>query len=178
VKVRPIQPDDRAPLGRLLRSIEQFKPEEVDVAEELIVASIDDPEGSGYETLVAEDVEAHAAAREPDQAGAGAQLAGYICYGRTPMTHATYDLYWIAVDPARQGRGIGRRLYDAFVARLLVRGPAQIRIETSSKESYAATGGFYERLGFGVDGRLRDFYAEGDDLLIFYKKVQAGAAAR
>jgi ribosomal protein S18 acetylase RimI-like enzyme len=52
-------------------------------------------------------------------------------------------------------------------------GGRQIRIETASKESYAATGGFYERLGFRVDGRLRDFYAEGDDLLIFYKSFGA-----
>jgi ribosomal protein S18 acetylase RimI-like enzyme len=164
VKVRCIQPEDRAPLGRLLRTIEQFKPDEVAVAEELIAASIDDPEGSGYETLVAED-----------EAAPASHLAGYICYGRTPMTQATYDLYWIAVDPTRQGRGIGRQLYDAFVAQLLARGDAQIRIETSSKESYAATGGFYERLGFSVDGRLRDFYAADDDLLIFYKKVQVEA---
>ena len=46
-----------------------------------------------------------------------------------------------------------------------------MRIETSSKESYAATGGFYERLGFSIDGRLRDFYADGDDLLIFYRRI-------
>jgi ribosomal protein S18 acetylase RimI-like enzyme len=159
VNVRPIRPEDRAPLGQLLRSIEQFKPEEVDVAEELIAASIEDAAGSGYETLVALDP-----ALDPT-------LLGYICYGRTPMTAATYDLYWIAVDPTRQGRGIGRALYNAFVDQLRKRGEAQVRIETSSKESYAATGGFYERLGFSVDGRLRDFYAPGDDLLIFYKKV-------
>lgn len=157
--VRPIQPQDRAPLAQLLRSIEQFKPEEVDVAEELIAASIEDPAGSGYETLVALEP-------RPDPS-----ITGYICYGRTPMTASTYDLYWIAVDPTRQGRGIGRVLYNAFVDRLRAQGEAQVRIETSSKESYAATGGFYERLGFSVDGRLRDFYAPGDDLLIFYKKV-------
>jgi ribosomal protein S18 acetylase RimI-like enzyme len=80
-------------------------------------------------------------------------------------------LYWIAVDPTRQGRGIGRALYAAFVAELAPAGRAQIRIETSSQESYGKTGGFYERLGFSVDGRLRDFYAPGDDLLIFYRRL-------
>ena len=162
MNVRSIEANDRAPLARLLRGIDQFKPEEVSVAEELIEASLADPEGSGYRCLVAEE---------------GGQACGYICFGPTPMTASTYDLYWIAVDPGQQGRGIGRKLYEAFVESLDRGSGAQIRIETSSKESYAATGGFYERLGFSVDGRLRDFYAPGDDLLIFYRRLPAGGAA-
>ena len=62
-------------------------------------------------------------------------------------------------------------LYNTFASRLRAGGGAQVRIETSSQETYAATGGFYERLGFRVEGRLRDFYAPGDDLLIFYRGV-------
>jgi ribosomal protein S18 acetylase RimI-like enzyme len=87
------------------------------------------------------------------------------------MTQATWDLYWIAVSPCMQGRGVGKQLYHAFAESIRARGGAQVRIETSSKESYASTGGFYERLGFSIDGRLRDFYAQGDDLLIFYRKI-------
>jgi ribosomal protein S18 acetylase RimI-like enzyme len=168
VNVRPIAVRDREPLARLLRSIAEFKAEEVEVAEELIASSITDPSGSGYTCLVACD--------EPDVVG------GYICYGPTPMTASTFDLYWIAVDPRLQGRGIGRALYASFAAEVCaevsarapsaaLRAGAQIRIETSSQESYAKTGGFYERLGFSVDGRLRDFYAPGDDLLIFYRRL-------
>ena len=149
-------PGDRDALAALLERIAQFAADEVTVALELVDASLHDPDGSGYTCIVAE------------QAGA---LAGYICFGPTPMTAATWDLYWIAVDPAQQGRGIGRQLYAAFVARMQAHGGRQIRIETSSKEDYAATGGFYERLGFDVAGRLRDFYAEGDDLLVFYRSL-------
>jgi ribosomal protein S18 acetylase RimI-like enzyme len=154
--VRDLTALDREPLARMLARIPQFKPDEVAVALELIDAAIADAKGSGYECLVAQ--------------GEGA-VVGYTCVGPTPMTESTWDLYWIAVDPAQQGRGIGRALYAAFVARMRTRGGRNIRIETSSKEDYAATGGFYERLGFRIDGRLRDFYAEGDDLLTFYKQV-------
>jgi ribosomal protein S18 acetylase RimI-like enzyme len=165
VKVRPILASDRAALGRLLRGVAEFKPEEVEVAEELIAQSITDPVGSGYSCLVA---------IEPS-GDEGERPSGYICYGPTPMTSSTFDLYWIAVDPARQGRGIGRALYDAFAAALRASAAPQqglqVRIETSSQESYAKTGGFYDRLGFSVDGRLRDFYAPGDDLLIFYRRL-------
>lgn len=146
----------RARLADLLSRIEQFKPAEVEVALELIDAALSDPSGSGYECLVAHEDE---------------QVLGYLCVGPTPMTEATWDLYWIAVDPQVQGRGVGRALYAGFVERMKKRGGRQVRIETSSQETYAATGGFYERLGFRVDGRLRDFYAAGDDLLIFYRQV-------
>lgn len=159
MQTRPLTPADRPELAALLARIPQFKPDEVAVALELIDASLNDP-ASGYTCFVAHD----------------AALAGYICFGPTPMTAATWDLYWIAVAPALQGRGIGRALYEAFVAHMRAHGGRNIRIETSSKESYAATGGFYERLGFAIDGRLRDFYAEGDDLLIFYKDFPAGSA--
>jgi len=155
MNVRPIATADRQALGHMLRRIEQFKPDEVEVAEELIDASINDAQGSGYTCLVAEDE----------------AVVGYICFGPTPMTQSTHDLYWIAVDPHVQGRGVGKTLYRAFANALRVQGGGQIRIETSSQEAYAATGGFYERLGFTIDGRLRDFYAPGDDLLIFYSKV-------
>ena len=153
---RPIEARDRESLGRMLRTISQFTPDEVAVAEELIDASLKDPQGSGYECLVASEQ---------------GEVRGYICFGPTPMTEATWDLYWIAVSPAVQGRGLGKQLYQAFAEAIRVRGGAQVRIETSSKESYASTGGFYERLGFSIDGRLRDFYAPGDDLLIFYRKI-------
>lgn len=164
VSVREITSRDRAAVARLLSRIDQFKPDEVAVALELVDASLRDARGSGYECLVA--------CVETAGASTDEGVVGYLCVGPTPMTEATWDLYWIAVDPEQQGRGIGRQLYAAFVEQLRARGGRQVRIETSSKESYAATGGFYERLGFSIDGRLRDFYAEGDDLLTFYRKVQ------
>jgi ribosomal protein S18 acetylase RimI-like enzyme len=154
MKLRSIEPSDRDELALLLTTVEQFKPDELDVALELVDAALRDP-ASGYHAIVAREE----------------QLAGYICFGPTPMTEATWDLYWIAVAPGLQGRGIGRALYVAFVEFMRARGGRQIRIETSSQESYAATGGFYERLGFPVVGRLRDFYGEGDDLLLFYRQV-------
>lgn len=154
--VRPIRDSDLPLLSALLRRIEQFKPGEISVAEELLVASVRDPAGTGYETLVAHE---------------DSDLVGYVCFGPTPMTEATWDLYWIAVAPDRQGQGIGKKLFGAFAESVKSRAGRQVRIETSSQEIYAATGGFYERLGFELAGKLRDFYAPGDDLLIFYRAL-------
>ena len=43
-------------------------------------------------------------------------------------------------------------------------------IETSSKESYGKTVGFYRRLGYEEASRIRDFYDVGDDKLIFVRR--------
>jgi ribosomal protein S18 acetylase RimI-like enzyme len=154
MQLRAIEEKDRSSLAAMLRRIPQFKPGEVAVAEELIEGSIVDPQGSGYESIVAVEDDS---------------VLGYINFGPTPMTRGTWDLYWIAVAPEAQGRGLGHALYGAFVEAIVPRGGAQIRIETSSQESYSGTGAFYERLGFSIDGCLRNFYAPGDDLLIFYR---------
>jgi len=38
------------------------------------------------------------------------RVLGYACFGKTPMTDATYDLYWLVVAEAARGRGIGANL--------------------------------------------------------------------
>ncbi len=186
MEVRQMTSAHRAPLAALLGRITQFKADEVEVALELVDAALREGPTSGYECLVALDdgSAARDVLRDPSPGGAAAlapgipsrnrpegELCGYICFGPTPMTEATWDLYWIAVVPDVQGRGIGRSLFEAFAERMRARGGRQVRIETSSQESYTATGGFYERLGFRLEARLRDFYALGDDLLIFYRQL-------
>ena len=75
-------------LGELLARVENFSADEVAVALELIDAGI---------------------AGSPDYAIRVAVLAGkvvgYVCFGPTPMTEGTYDMYWIASDPAVRGQG-------------------------------------------------------------------------
>jgi len=157
--IRRMQPADRAALEALLNRIENFTREEVQVALELIDAAIRNPVESGYEVLVAE---------EPRAGG----LCGYLCFGPTPLTDGTYDLYWIAVDPDRRGKGIGRHLHEAFVQELGTRGARLVRLETSSQDSYDGTMRFYEALGYRVVSRVPDFYRPGDDLFTLFLEVR------
>lgn len=101
----------------------------------------------------------------------GGALAGYVLYGPTPMTEATWDLYWIASDPAFRGKGAGSRLVLAMEDEVLRRGGGQVRVETSSLGEYAATRTFYERHRYLEAGRLPDFYKPGDDLVTLYKRL-------
>ncbi len=100
------------------------------------------------------------------------RVVGYACYGITPLTGGgVYDLYWIAVDPTLQGGGVGRLLMAHVEREVKAAGGRKVLVETASKPSYAATRAFYERIGYVEEARLRDFYAEGDDKLIYSRRV-------
>jgi ribosomal protein S18 acetylase RimI-like enzyme len=97
-------------------------------------------------------------------------LVGYACWGPTPATDRTWDLYWIAVDTSLQGAGIGTILLEEVERRLVGQHARMLIAETSSRSDYAPTRGFYQRRGYIEAARLRDFYAPGDDRIIFVKR--------
>ncbi|WP_395851615.1 GNAT family N-acetyltransferase [Cystobacter fuscus] len=98
-------------------------------------------------------------------------LVGYVCYGPTPMTEGTYDLYWIASDPQVRGQGVGASLVSGMEADLRRRTARIIRVETSATEAYGPTRGFYASMKYTEEARIRDFYKVGDDLIILTKRV-------
>jgi ribosomal protein S18 acetylase RimI-like enzyme len=87
------------------------------------------------------------------------------------LTQGTYDLYWIAVDPAAQGHGIGHALLAGVEAEVQARGGRLLLIETSSTPAYASARRLYETSGYRCEAIIHDFYAPGDNLLIFSKDL-------
>lgn len=140
----------------MLGGIDQFTEEERSCALELVDQALAHPRQPDYLFLVAEEA---------------GELAGYICYGPTPMTQATYDLYWIASAPGKRTRGVGTMLLKAMEADLAKRGARLIRVETSSQEGYGKTHLFYEKHRYAEGARLRDFYKPGDDLITLIKRL-------
>jgi ribosomal protein S18 acetylase RimI-like enzyme len=107
---------------------------------------------------------------EPDS-GPNRTVQGFVVYGPTPKTEGVYDLYWIAVDPKRQGQGIGQLLLkfvENEVRRLQGR---MLLIETRSRASYAPTIRFYQRSGYAEVTRIKDFYRIEDDKIVFCKRL-------
>ncbi len=99
------------------------------------------------------------------------RVLGYVCVGPRALADRVYDLYWIAVDPAAQRLGVGRRLLARAESTVREKGGRILVIETSGTEKYAGTRAFYQSLGYLHEATLRDLYADGDDLCIYTKRL-------
>jgi len=155
--IRPMASADRGPVLDLIRETGFFRPDEVQVAEELIDVYLGHPSQKDYDVVVVED----------ERIG----LAGYLTWGPTPLTIGTYDLYWMAVSPKAQGRGHGKALVRWLEDKVASLGGRLIVIETSSTPSYDPTRKFYLGLGYRETARIPDFYQPGDDRVIYTKKL-------
>ena len=105
------------------------------------------------------------------------RLAGWICWGPTPCTLGTWDLYWIAVDPTLHGHGLGTALVDEMERRLAGRARLVV-VETAGRADYAPTRAFYEARGYRAVASIPDFYAPGDDQVIYVKYFSRGSPGR
>ncbi len=106
----------------------------------------------------------------------GERFLGWACFGHTPMTAATFDLYWIVVANDARGLGVGRALHADILARVGADGGRRLRIETSTREGYGATLGFYDALGYERVGLIRDFYGPADDLVTSVIEIDTSGA--
>ena len=149
---------DRPRLAELLAATGAFNADEIQVALSLFDVSPTQNAEGDYEFL-------GAFYERTDR------LIGYACFGATPATEGTYDLYWLAVDPAAQGRGTGTALVRAVEEKLLDRGARLLVVETSSRPDYEGTRRFYARSGYTEAARVRDFYAPADDRIVLTTRL-------
>jgi GNAT superfamily N-acetyltransferase len=134
-----------------------FRQEEVECAMELLHAVLVPPSGNTYEGLVG--------VNEADEP------ITYACFGATPMTEGTFDVYWMVTSFSLRGTGLGAKLLSSLESRLSARGACSIRIETSSLEGQGGARRFYERCGYKLVGVIPDFYRRGDDLVTLVKRL-------
>ena len=159
--LRPVGRAQRGPLERLTAATGLFRPDEVAIAVELLDEALAGDDDYRFLGAYADD-----------------ELVGYACWGPTPGTTGTFDLYWIVVDPTRQGKGVGTQLLQAVETKLTTDDGRLIVVETSSRPEYGPTRAFYERRGYAETARLPGYYAPGDDLVIYLKDLTHGVLAR
>ena len=131
-----------------------FTDAEIRVAEELARERLSKGGSSGYRFVMAEQ---------------DGRLNGYTCYGPIACTHSSYDIYWIAVHPRFQGRGLGRRLVEETERLIRESGGTRIYVETSQRSQYDPTRAFYKGAGYRLEAIVPDFYAPWDGKIIFCK---------
>jgi len=150
-----VGPTDPNLVRAIVASTGFFHGHEIEVAVELVDERLQHGPDCGYLFLFAEQ---------------DGRTVGYSCYGEIACTQGSYDLYWIAVHDDLRGRGIGGLLLQKTEERIAARRGRAIWVETSGQEKYLPTRKFYLRHGYREAAVLPDFYADGDDKIVYVKK--------
>jgi ribosomal protein S18 acetylase RimI-like enzyme len=99
-------------------------------------------------------------------------IVGFAYYAPAAMTDRTWYLYWIAVRKTLQARGLGGVLLRHAEADIRAIPGRILFIETSSLPSYDLTRRFYRKHGYEQAASLRDYYCDGDDMVVFRKRLE------
>jgi GNAT superfamily N-acetyltransferase len=151
-----IRAGDDAALMALVSETGVFSADEIVIAGELVAERPARGDDSGYHFVIAE------------RDGA---IAGYACFGPIPGTEGSFDLYWIAVHPARQGAGLARAILARAEAEAVALGALRMFIDTSATAPYAPARALYVACGYAQVALLPDFYRPGDAKAIFAKTL-------
>jgi ribosomal protein S18 acetylase RimI-like enzyme len=162
INIRWCRPEDRQVVLSFLADTGFFRPDEIEIARELIDSAIAEGPKGHYQSFVA---------------CIGKDTVGWVCWGPTPCTLGTFDIYWLGVAPNMQSRGIGRALTNFAEQTIAERGGRLFVVETSSRDTYTPTRRFYEALGYHEAARIPDFYGPGDDRVIFLKAAKNATAS-
>lgn len=157
VRIRSMETQDRGTIERILARVKVFSSEEIKVALELIDSCL-----SGNPDYIIKVA--------TDESGT---VLGYICYGKIPLTDAVWDIYWVVVSDGFQRKGIAKRLLTFMEDDLKARNGRAVMVETSSRPEYKPARSFYVKKGFSEVCRIRDFYAKGNDKVIYRKDLNS-----
>ena len=147
---------DRKRIKEILRSTGFFYDFEIKIAIDIVDLTLRKGEEiSGYHFVIAENEN---------------KMIGFSCYGAAPCTVGSYDLYWFAVHKDFMNRGLGGKILAHTESIITGKGGRNIWIETSSRSAYTPTRAFYKKKGYEVQAELKDFYAPGDNKVVFLKK--------
>jgi ribosomal protein S18 acetylase RimI-like enzyme len=154
--IRPATPADTPRLLELTAGTGFFKAHDVETLREVL--------DEYYAANQAFDHQAFVSERD-------GVVLGYCYYAPAPMTNGTWTLWWIAVDRSIQSRGVGRELLKHAEEDVRGRGGRIMLIETSSVPMYEPTRQFYLKLGYDQEAVIRDYYTDGDSLVMFRKRL-------
>jgi len=156
IRVHRASLQDKTAVMLMLTETNFFRPIELKIAEEVFDDAIAKGAKGDYQSFVARE---------------GRKTIGWICFGQTPCTIGTFDIYWLVVEPQNQNRGIGSFLMQYATDLIGKRNGRMIVVETSGNPRYRMTRRFYEKIGYHKAARLKEFYADGDDKIIYVKRI-------
>jgi ribosomal protein S18 acetylase RimI-like enzyme len=153
--IRPAQPEDTPTLVELAAQTGVFKPLEIDALQEVL----DDYHATNH---------VHDRCFVLEENGT---IFGFEYHGPEAMTERTWCLWWIAVKPDTQGKGIGTQLLQFVERDIHQLNGRLLEIETSSTPHYEPTRKFYLKHHYRIVAQKPDYYADGDDMVVFSKRM-------
>jgi GNAT superfamily N-acetyltransferase len=153
--IRPITPDDTGELINLAKSIGLFSPDELEELRQMLADSLGE-EGDTHPFWITDDDDG---------------LVGLAYCEPERMTNGTWNLQLIGVHPTHQKQGRGGKLLR-FVEEILAgRGARVLLVETMGTPNFEHVRTFYRKNGYDEEARIREFYAEGADKIVFRKAL-------
>ncbi|WP_237215930.1 GNAT family N-acetyltransferase [Ruegeria lacuscaerulensis] len=95
-----------------------------------------------------------------------------FCYAvPEELAEGAWNMLAIAVLPTQQGGGLGSAISRHLETELKERGQRILIVDTSGTEEFKQTREFYRKNGYTEEARIRDFWATGDDKIVFWKSL-------
>ena len=161
LSIRIAKPEDEAIVLDIIERTGFFRPVEIDIAREVFTEAAQRKPGCTYQSYIAEIQESNSERR----------ICGWVCFGETPCTLGTFDIYWIAVDPTLQRQGAGKFMLNFAEQEIKKQNGRLAVVETSGMKRYESTQKFYEKNNYTLAAKIPDFYAPKDDKLIYIKTL-------
>lgn len=99
------------------------------------------------------------------------KAVGFCCAVPEELTEGAWNMLALAVLPSLQGKGHGAALVAKLETTLKGREQRVLIADTSGMAGFAQTREFYRKNGYTEEARIRDFWAAGDDKIVFWKSL-------
>jgi GNAT superfamily N-acetyltransferase len=153
--IRPITPDDTDALISLADSVGLFSASELAELHQMLTAALSQ-DGASCPFWITDDDHG---------------LVGLAYCEPERMTDGTWNLQLIAVHPTHQRQGRGAKLLLSVEQILAERGARVLLVETMGTPEFEPVRTFYRQNGYSEEARIREFYAEGMDKVVFWKAI-------
>jgi ribosomal protein S18 acetylase RimI-like enzyme len=153
--IRSIVHNDTAALLALAKAALPFEPTEIEELSNLLEHHFD-PEVKSRDFWFVDDDN-------------GLVSVAYVAPER--MTQGTWNLYLIAVHPDRQQQGRGTAILLHVEQMLAKRGERLLLVETAGTDDFEYVRAFYRQNGYTEEAKIRNFYVDGVDKIVFCKQL-------
>ena len=156
--IRPTQREDATAIMRIVEESGQFDAGGLDFVRDTLEQHLTDSSTALW--LTADD-------GEP---------VGVAYCAPEAVASGTWNLLMLWTRSDRHGKGVGSQLVTHIEAELRGRAARLLIVETSGLPAFNAARSFYKKVGFSHEATIKNFFAAGDDKLVFTKPLAPSAA--